>query len=122
MKLTALFDCRFSSGRAVGAPQTRRSTAHKVKMAEATAVDAAVAEPFMPRVSLDRTDLDRRYPSVTVPPAVGADDGNDHEDPALDEGLKQVKDLVRARAQQGRRRRLVSSKQATPGSSAVTHD
>jgi hypothetical protein len=79
-------------------------------MAEAMAVDEAVAEPFMPHVSLNRTDLDRLYPSVTVPQAVDANDGNDLEDPTLNEGLKQVKDLVRACAEQGRRRRLVSSK------------
>ena len=64
MKLTALFDCRFASGRAAGAPQTRTSTAPKVTMAEAMAVDEAVAEPFMPHVSLSRVDLDRLYPSV----------------------------------------------------------
>ena len=115
MKLTALFDCRFASGRAAGAPQTRTSTAPRVTMAEAMAVDEVVASPFMPHVSLNRTDLDRLYPSVMVPPAVDADDGNDLVDPTLNEGLRQVKDLVRACAEQGRRRRMASSEEATPG-------
>ena len=79
-------------------------------MAEAMAVDQVVAEPFMPHVSLNRTDLDRLYPNVTVPQALDANDGNDLEDPTLNEGLKQVKDLVRACVEQGRRRGLVSSK------------
>jgi len=115
MKLTALFDCRFASGRAAGAPQTRTSTAPRVTMAEAMAVDEVVASPSMPHVSLNRTDLDRLYPSVMVPPAVDADDGNDLVDPTLNEGLRQVKDLVRACAEQGRRRRMASSEEATPG-------
>ena len=35
----------------------------------------------MPHVSLSRTDLDRVCPSVTVPTAVDAEDGNDLVDP-----------------------------------------
>ena len=109
MKLTALFDCRFASGRAATAPQTRTSTAPRVTMAEAMTVDEAVAGPFMPHVSLSAVDLDRLYPSVTVPEAVDAEDGNDLPDQTFDEGLKQVEELVQACAEQGRRRRLASS-------------
>ena len=112
MKLTALFDCRFASGRAAGAPQTGTSTAPRVTMAEAMAVDEAVAEPFMPHVSLNVTDLDRLYPSVTVPDAVDAEDGNDLVDQTLDVGLRQVEELVQACAEQGRRRRLASSSES----------
>ena len=68
----------------------------------------------MPHASLSSADLGRLYPNVTVLPALDANDGNDLEDPTLNEGLKQVKDLVRACAEQGRRRRLVSSKQVWP--------
>jgi hypothetical protein len=117
MKLTALFDCRFASGRAVAAPQTRTSTAPRVTMAEAMTVDEVVAEPFMPHVSLSAADLDRLYPSVTVPEAVDAEDGNDPTDQTLNEGLRQVEELVQACAEQGRRRRLASSSVA-PGSLA----
>ena len=78
-------------------------------MAEAMAVDEAVAEPFMPHVSLSAVDLDRLYPSVTVPEAVDAEDGNDLLDQTFNEGLKQVEELVQACAEQGRRRRLASS-------------
>ena len=109
MKLTALFDCRFASGRAAGAPQTRAGATPKTTMAEAMTVDEVAAEPFMPHVSLSRVDLDRLYPSVTVPSAVDAEDGNDIEDATLQEGLRQVKDLVRACAEQGRKRRLAGS-------------
>jgi len=117
MKLTALFDCRFASGRADAAPQTRTSTAPRVTMAEAMTVDEVVAEPFMPHVSLSAVDLDRLYPSVTVPEAVDAEDGNDPTDQTLNEGLRQVEELVQACAEQGRRRRLASSSVA-PGSLA----
>ena len=75
-------------------------------MAEAMAVDETDADPFMPRISLSTADLDRIYPSVTVLPAVGSEDQNDFEDTTLNEGLEQVKNLVRACAEQGRRRRL----------------
>ena len=115
MKLTALFDCRFTGGRAAAAPQTRTSAAPRVTMAEAMTVDEAVAEPFMPHVSLSAADLDRLYPSVTVPEAVDAEDGNDLEDQTLNEGLRQVEELVQACAEQGRRRRLASSSERPPG-------
>lgn len=92
-------------------------------MAEAMIVDETVAEPFMPHLTLNRTDLDRLYPSVTVPLAVDANGGNDLEDATLNEGLKHAKGLVRACAEQDRTWRLVSKQVGvTPGSSAVTHD
>ncbi len=115
MKLTALLDCRFTGGRAAAAPQIRTSAAPRVTMAEAMTVDEAVAEPFMPHVSLSAADLDRLYPSVTVPEAVDAEDGNDLEDQTLNEGLRQVEELVQACAEQGRRRRLASSSERPPG-------
>ena len=62
-------------------------------MAEAMAVDEAVAEPFMPHVSLSAVDLDPLYPSVIVPEAVDADDGNDLLDQTLNESLKQSCDV-----------------------------
>ena len=117
MKPTALFDCRFSSCQAAGTPQARTSTGPQVVMAEAMTVDEAGANPSMPHVSLSSADLDRRYPAVTVPPAADADDGNDLGDATLCAGIRQVKDLVHACAEQGRGRRLEvhsSSRSVTP--------
>lgn len=88
MKLTALFGCRFASGRAAAAPHTRTITAPTATMAEATAVDEAVAEPFMPHVSVSRAVLNRLYPDVTVPAAVAAEDGNGLEDVNTTGGLE----------------------------------
>ncbi len=64
MKLTALFDCRFASGRAAGVPPTRTSTAPKVTVAEAMAVDGADASPLVPHLSLSAADLNGLYPRV----------------------------------------------------------
>ena len=74
-----------------------------------------VAEPFMPHVSLSDADLDRLYPGVTVPDAVDAEDGNDPVDQTLNEGLRQVEELVQACAEQGRRRRLASCSECPLG-------
>ncbi len=78
-------------------------------MGEDRAGDEGAVAHCMPHVSLSRTDLGRLSTRVMVPPAVDADDGNDLVDPTLNEGRRQVKDLVRACAEQGRRRRLASS-------------
>ena len=63
--------------------------------------------PIMPHLLHDEIELKRRYPPLEVPAAVDAEDPlNDDADVLVQAGDVIIKDLLKAIATQGRRRRL----------------
>ncbi len=110
MKLTKLFDCRYVSGRAKSAPQTRTTTGGKVTMAEANAVDddqlQGEKDPSMPHLCLDQAELERLHPPLRVhdDPHDEQDLADDDGDGVLVEGDRIIKEIVDEARAHGRRR------------------
>ena len=62
---------------------------------------------ILPHLTFTPEELDERYPPLVAPEAVDTEDlTKDAEDMIIVEGVRIVKDLVSACAQQGRRRHL----------------
>ncbi len=121
MKLSQLFDCRYQSGRAASAPQTRATPGGKITMAEANAVEAAPFEgettepdPQMPHVQLSHAELRRLHPALLVPDDLHQepDLADDDADGILVEGERIAKQIMQEAREHGRRRHLRSRTRA----------
>ncbi len=117
MALTRLFDSEFRGGRAAGAAKTRTTPGNKTTMAEARQEEERMLqvgegapeskEPLMPHRVYDAAGLDRRYPSISVPEAVDAEDPFDGvEDPLVTAGVREAQSIMRAAEVKGRKRRM----------------
>ncbi len=107
MQLTKLYQCEYRGGRAESAPQIRKAPGTRATMGETYAVDEYEPAPIMPHMLHNEAELKRRYPPLEVPAAVDAEDPlNDDADVLVQAGDVVVKDLLKAIATQGRRRRL----------------
>ncbi len=74
-KLVALFNCEFRTGRAVSAPQLRRSEGVKTTLADghldtgdalALTSQGEMEDPIMPHLVLGSAELNHQYPSLKV--------------------------------------------------------
>ena len=111
MALTSLFGCKFRGGRARAAPQMRATPGTKMTMAEANAVDEGEENIgdaiIMPHMVYGEAALRKLYPPLEVPEAVDAQDPqDDHGDILVEAGNREIKDIIKATRQQGRKRRL----------------
>jgi hypothetical protein len=107
-KLVGLMGCRYLDGRAATAPTTRRTETGKSTIAEADLHQVhSEGEYHFPHLTHTNTDeLDRAYPSVSVPTEV--DDCNevlwDSWDKILLRGNEIVGEIMRKTETEGRRR------------------
>ena len=113
MKLSALFSCRFMSGRAESAPQTRTTAGSKTTMAEANVLmevrsqgETDGHDPHMPHLHLDEEQLQRLHPPLCVPEdrRDESDLCNDDDDEIIIEGERVVREIVEEARAHGRRR------------------
>ncbi len=109
LQLVRLMGCECRGGRATTAPLTRRTQSGKSQIAEADArslESLGETSPQMPHLDLNREELDRRYPTLSVPQDV--DDGHedlwDSWDKILQRGLEIVAEIQAKMTQEGRRR------------------
>ena len=108
MNLTKLLGCRFLSGRAASAPQTRITPGTRVTMAEANGVDDSPedTEPEMPHLKYGSRELERLFPPLTIhEDAMDEEDLRGQDDEALlSEGDRIAEDIMRDARTHGRRR------------------
>ena len=112
--LVSIFDCSFRGGRAESAPQTRVIGGERVTMAEAhdASGQALVASVhadsvIFPHNEFSQQILDVKYPSITAPEALDANDPQETlVDPILEAGMQCARDLVQAGREQGLKRKL----------------
>ena len=108
-QLVKLMGCDFRAGRAETAPQMRRTHTGKSTISEAdvgTLESLGEVRPAMPHLQLSSDDLDRQFPTLSVPHDV--DDGHeelwDSWDKVLQRGLEIVADIQARMHSEGRRR------------------
>jgi hypothetical protein len=117
MKLMKLYDCRYTSGRAESAPQTRAAAEGRLTMADADAVQAVQSkgetstedrDPDMPHLRLPRSLLERLHPALVLPADQDdeADLRDDDEDGILVEGDRIINEIMDEARAYGRRRSL----------------
>ena len=113
MELVSIFDCDFRGGRAASAPQTRSTPGGRTTIAEAGVNE--VFEPddlgpvILPHLVYNKEKLLELHPPLEVPEAVDGKDPLGNEDETnimVKSGLVEVKKLVEAINEQGRKRRL----------------
>ena len=107
--LVSIFDCSFRGGRAESAPQTRVVGGERVTMAEAhdASGQALVASVhadsvIFPHNEFSQQILDVKYPSITAPEALDANDPQETlVDPILEAGMRCARDLVQTGREHG---------------------
>ncbi len=119
--LTRLFDAEYRGGRAASAAQVRKGVSTRTTMAEADhddhddhdhdcgtlAVHDTGSEPYMPHRAYSAERLDELHPSFEAPEAVDADDPlAELEDPLLEHGMREAKEIMQEASEHGRRRRV----------------
>ncbi len=114
MKLVGLFDCRYRSGRAASAPQTRTTSGSKVTMAEANALEQTCVpegpdelDPEMPHLLHGADHLRLLFPPLVVHDDEHAepDLADDDADGIMVEGERLARDIMEEAKVHGRRRR-----------------
>ncbi len=107
LKLVTLYDCEFQNGRAESAPMLRKGESTKVTMAQGN-LNAACeesGEPWMPHNVLDGHELDKRFPTLSVPDEEElADIVKDADDVILMKGVKIAGDITKEMQTNGRTR------------------
>ncbi len=113
MKLTGLFDCRYMSGRAASAPQTRTTSGSKVTMAEANTLDQICVtegsdelDPEMPHLLHGADHLRLLFPPLVIHDDEHAepDLADDDADGIVVEGERLARDIMEDAKVHGRRR------------------
>ena len=115
MKLMKLYDCKYTSGRAESAPQTRKGAEGKLTMADADEVYAAesqerlseeVRDPDMPHLRLSEKLLESLHPPLVILPDQHdePDLRDDDEDGIMVEGERIIKEITSEAQAHGRRR------------------
>ena len=112
LKLTALYDCHFTEGRAESAPLTRTGDSDKRTIAEADQTIGGVGdrdcskEVSMPHVGFNPVEIEDRYPSLKVADDLELDDLTRLEDDSLyNAGMRVVQQILHEMAVAGRTRR-----------------
>ena len=111
-KLTALYDCHFSEGRAESAPFTRTGASNKRTIAEADQIIGGVdgrdcnMEIRMPHVGLSDKEVEELYPSFKVAEDLELEDMTRLEDDRLyNVGMQVVQQILYEMAVAGRTRK-----------------
>ena len=111
-KLTALYDCHFSEGRAESAPLTRTGASNKRTIAEADQIIGGVdgrdcnMEIRMPHVGLSDKEVEELYPSLEVAEDLELEDMTRLEDDRLyNVGMQVVQQILYEMAVAGRTRK-----------------
>ncbi len=116
--LVRLYDCEFRDGRAESAPKLRRGESGKQTLANEDRLNAVSekersqeeeeeeeAMPWMPHTSLNRQELDDRFPSLQAPDDESLEDVvRDGDDPLLQYGHKIAQRITEDMAVRGRTR------------------
>jgi hypothetical protein len=118
VKLMKLYDCKYTSGRAASAPQTRGGAEGKLTMADADEVYAAdeeVRDPDMPHLRLSEELLESLHPALVISPDQHdePDLRDDDEDGIIVEGERIIKQIISEAQAHGRRRRSAKATTTT---------
>ena len=111
-QLVALYDCKFKSGRAEAAPQTRKGAKGKLSIADLEGKELqSVMEdgiPIMPHRMYDQEALDYAHPSMSVPDELVLDD-NVPDDCGIEERGRRIIEQIIEQARLGGRKRRAAA-------------